>query len=251
MSDQPDRAAWFEGGEAKCDVPPSTRERAYRLVLLGPPGVGKGTQAELLCKALGTCHLSTGDVFRAAQCQSEHSPALTTALEAMRRGELVSDGLVVSMVSERSGCLGCGGGFLLDGFPRTAAQAEALDELLDMQGVHLDAVLSYELPLHEIVDRLSGRRTCSKCKAVSASRLGLLTRKGSATSVEDSFIRAKTIGRSRSGSVCKPMKRAPALWPSTTPRLDAWFRSVPRDRPRPSWNGRWRPCRPAPLASRA
>ena len=75
MSDQPDRAAWFEGGEANGDVTPSPRERAYRLVLLGPPGVGKETQAELLCKALGTCHLSTGDVFRAAQCQSEHSPA--------------------------------------------------------------------------------------------------------------------------------------------------------------------------------
>jgi adenylate kinase len=84
----------------------------------------------------------------------------------MRRGELVSDTLVVSMVSERSGCLGCGGGFLLDGFPRTAAQAEALDELLEQQGVQLDAVLSYELPLAEIVDRLSGRRTCSSCKAV-------------------------------------------------------------------------------------
>jgi adenylate kinase len=128
--------------------------------------VGKGTQAELLCKALGTCHLSTGDVFRAAQCQNEPSPALKAALEAMRRGELISDGLVVSMVSERSGCLSCGGGFLLDGFPRTEAQAEALDELLDQQGVRLDAVLSYELPLDEIVDRLSGRRTCAKCKAV-------------------------------------------------------------------------------------
>jgi adenylate kinase len=105
-------------------------------------------------------------VFRAAQCQNDPSPALKAALEAMRRGELVSDGLVVSMVRERSGCLGCGGGFLLDGFPRTVAQAEALDELLDEQGVKLDAVLSYELPLAEIVDRLSGRRTCSQCKAV-------------------------------------------------------------------------------------
>ncbi|MGA8348333.1 MAG: nucleoside monophosphate kinase [Isosphaeraceae bacterium] len=166
MSEHPDRAAWFEGGDAKCDVSPSPRGHVYRLVLLGPPGVGKGTQAELLCKALGTCHLSTGDVFRAAQCQIDHSPALKAALEAMRRGELVSDDLVVSMVSERSGCLSCSGGFLLDGFPRTAAQAEALDELLEQQGVGLDAVLSYELPLSEIVDRLSGRRTCSKCKAV-------------------------------------------------------------------------------------
>jgi adenylate kinase len=84
----------------------------------------------------------------------------------MRRGELVSDDLVVSMVSERSSCLSCGGGFLLDGFPRTVVQAEALDELLEQQGVGLDAVLNYELPLDDIVDRLSGRRTCSLCKAV-------------------------------------------------------------------------------------
>ncbi|WP_165219121.1 adenylate kinase family protein [Aquisphaera insulae] len=166
MTVQSDRAAWFEGGEAKCSQPPSPNDRPFRLVLLGPPGVGKGTQAELLCKTLGTCHLSTGDVFRAAQCRNDHSPALRTALDAMRRGELVSDGLVVSMVQERSNCLSCFGGFLLDGFPRTAAQAEALDDLLDQQGVRLDAVLSYELPLAEIVDRLGGRRTCSKCKAV-------------------------------------------------------------------------------------
>lgn len=161
-----DRAAWFQGGEAQCCELPSERVRPYRLILLGPPGVGKGTQAELLCGALGTCHLSTGDVFRAAQCQSDPSPAIKSALEAMRRGELVSDDLVVSMVEERSGCLRCRGGFLLDGFPRTVAQAEALDELMGAQAIALDAVLSYELPIEEIVDRLSGRRTCSKCKAV-------------------------------------------------------------------------------------
>jgi adenylate kinase len=84
----------------------------------------------------------------------------------MRRGELVSDDVVVAIVRERAGCLRCRGGFLLDGFPRTRAQAEALDVLLAEQGVTLDAVLSYELPLEEIVVRLSGRRTCSDCKVV-------------------------------------------------------------------------------------
>jgi adenylate kinase len=84
----------------------------------------------------------------------------------MRRGELVPDTLVVSMVRERAGCLRCRGGFLLDGFPRTVAQAAALDAMLDEQGVTLDAVLSYELPLDEIVNRLSGRRTCDGCRAV-------------------------------------------------------------------------------------
>jgi adenylate kinase len=136
------------------------------LILLGPPGVGKGTQAELLCQSLGTCHLSTGDIFRAAQCEREPSPALQQALAAMRRGELVSDDVVVAIVRERAGCFRCRGGFLLDGFPRTRAQAEALDVMLTEQSVTLDAVLSYELPLTEIVARLSGRRTCPACKAV-------------------------------------------------------------------------------------
>jgi adenylate kinase len=160
-----DRAAWFRGGDVPCGISPP-RVRPYRLVLLGPPGVGKGTQAELLRRALGACHLSTGDVFRAASCQSDPSPALQTALGVMRRGELVADELVVSMVRERAGCLRCRGGFLLDGFPRTRTQAEALDSLLTEQGVALDAVLNYETPLEEVTARLSGRRTCLTCKAV-------------------------------------------------------------------------------------
>lgn len=166
MDARNDRATWFQGVGAVCSVTPEAPDRARRLVLLGPPGVGKGTQAELLCQALGTCHLSTGDVFRAAACQCDPSPALRSALEAMRRGDLVSDGLVVTMVEERSACLQCRGGFLLDGFPRTVSQAEALDELLLREGTTLDAAISYELPLDEIVDRLGGRRTCSTCKAV-------------------------------------------------------------------------------------
>jgi adenylate kinase len=84
----------------------------------------------------------------------------------MRRGELVPDAVVLSMVRERAGCLRCRGGFLLDGFPRTVAQAEHLDALLAERGVALDAVLSYELSTPEIVARLGGRRTCPDCKTV-------------------------------------------------------------------------------------
>jgi adenylate kinase len=137
-------------------------------VLLGAPGIGKGTQAELLCQGLGTCHLSTGDVFRAAksQCACERTPALDAALEFMRRGELVPDSTVLDMVRERMHCLICQGGFLLDGFPRTVVQAEALGSMLKEQNVFLEAVLTYDLPIEKVVARLSGRRTCAGCKAV-------------------------------------------------------------------------------------
>lgn len=138
------------------------------MVLLGAPGVGKGTQAEMLCARLGACHLSTGDIFRAAKtldaCQ--RTPALSEALQYMRRGELVPDKTVLDLVSERVNCLKCHGGFLLDGFPRTVAQAEALEKLLTKHRIQLGAVISYELAIERIVARLSGRRTCPGCKAV-------------------------------------------------------------------------------------
>jgi len=137
-------------------------------VLLGAPGVGKGTQAEMLCAKVGACHLSTGDIFRAAKALDEYerTPALTSALHCMRRGELVSDETVLALIAERVGCLKCEGGFLLDGFPRTVAQAEALEALLSKNRLQLDAVISYDLPIEKIVSRLSGRRTCPQCKAV-------------------------------------------------------------------------------------
>ena len=136
--------------------------------MLGAPGVGKGTQADLLHRHLGACHLSTGDVFRAAGSLSEcdQSAAMKQALRYMRRGELVPDATVWEMVRERSECLHCRGGFILDGFPRTLGQAESLKQLLDREGVILTAVVNYDLATSEVVARLAGRRTCEKCKAV-------------------------------------------------------------------------------------
>jgi len=168
MNTKCDRAAWLKGPAFKCNVQPAPAKRPYRLVLLGAPGVGKGTQAELLNNKLGACHLSTGDIFRAAKSlpPAERSPAMTAALDFMKRGDLVPDTTVLDIVRERVECLRCPGGFLLDGFPRTAAQAEALEQILTAEKIKLDAVLSYELPIDEIVARLSGRRTCTKCKAV-------------------------------------------------------------------------------------
>lgn len=159
---------WLQGPSAQCPAPPVERDAPCRLVLLGAPGVGKGTQADLLERRLGGCHLSTGDVFRAAasRCDCEQTPAMLAAREYMRRGALVPDSTVWEMVRERSACLCCGGGFILDGFPRTVGQAEALKLHLESVKLSLNAVVNYELPLDEIVKRLSGRRTCEKCKAI-------------------------------------------------------------------------------------
>ncbi len=167
-----DRAAWLQGPPADCSakppVLPAGRKNPCRLILLGAPGVGKGTQAEILTARLGACHLSTGDVFRAASKRPDcdQSPAMKAATGYMRRGELVPDSTVWDMVRERSQCILHCGGFILDGFPRTLGQAQSLKELMETEGIALGAVVNYELPVDEIVARLSGRRTCEKCKAV-------------------------------------------------------------------------------------
>jgi adenylate kinase len=168
MSEMNDRASWLKGGQAQCSIPPKPRTQPPRLVLLGAPGVGKGTQAELLCAGMGVCQLSTGDIFRASIClpDGERSPAMSEALDYMKRGELVPDSTVLNLIRERVRCLKCRGGFLLDGFPRTVPQAEALYDLLEENRVHLEAVLNYTLPFSTIVGRLSGRRTCASCKSV-------------------------------------------------------------------------------------
>jgi adenylate kinase len=168
MSEKNDRASWLKGPQAECSIPPKPRANPPRLVLLGAPGVGKGTQAELLCAGMGVCQLSTGDIFRASKCLSddERSPAMHDALGYMKRGDLVPDSTVLNLIRERARCLNCRGGFLLDGFPRTVPQAEALDDLLEEHEIRLEAVLNYVLPIATIVDRLSGRRTCASCKAV-------------------------------------------------------------------------------------
>jgi len=161
-----DRAAWLQGPPAEC-LPPEPQANPWRLVLLGAPGVGKGTQADLLHQRLGACHLSTGDVFRAAtRSGCTPSPAMKAALEYMRRGALVPDATVWEMVRERSHCILNCRGFILDGFPRTLGQAESLKELMEKEKISLSAVVNYELPVDEIVQRLSGRRTCEKCKSI-------------------------------------------------------------------------------------
>jgi len=129
-----------------------------RIVLLGAPGAGKGTQAESLVKKLNLPHISTGDMFRAA---IKNGTAL--GLEAksyMDAGKLVPDELTVGIIKERISEPDCKEGFILDGFPRNVAQAEALEAMLAEQNAPLDAALNIDVPLEKIVTRLTGRRMC-------------------------------------------------------------------------------------------
>ena len=163
-----DRAAWLQGSSAECIEVPEPLEHPWRLVLLGAPGVGKGTQAGLLVQRSGACHLSTGDLFRSAKTGDgrRQSLALSAALNLRRQGALVPDSIMWDMIRERTRCLRCRGGFVLDGFPRTFAQAQVLKALLESERLSLDAVVNYELPVKEVIARLSGRRTCQTCRAI-------------------------------------------------------------------------------------
>ncbi|RMG13173.1 MAG: adenylate kinase [Deltaproteobacteria bacterium] len=135
-----------------------------RLVLFGPPGAGKGTQAIRLAEALGIPQISTGDILR--QARAEGTELGRKAAEYMDAGKLVPDDLIVGIIEARIDQPDAKRGYILDGFPRTIPQAEALDAMLARRGEALDAVLSLEVPDEEIVERLSGRRTCPECKAM-------------------------------------------------------------------------------------
>ena len=131
-----------------------------RIVLVGPPGAGKGTQAALLAANLSVPHISTGDLFRANISQGTELGR--RAKEFMDAGQLVPDEVTVGMAKDRMEQPDAASGFLLDGFPRNIAQAEALDEILQEREEKLDAVLDLEVPEEEVVKRIAGRRICRK-----------------------------------------------------------------------------------------
>lgn len=133
------------------------------LIMLGPPGSGKGTQGQMLAEDLQIPHIATGDIFRTAV--QELTELGQRAQGYMNRGELVPDEVVVGIVSERLREPDCKKGFVLDGFPRTVEQAEALDEILLGLGKKLDGVILLEVGKEELVGRLSGRRVCRRCGA--------------------------------------------------------------------------------------
>lgn len=134
------------------------------LVLLGPPGSGKGTQAKRLLTERGWPQLSTGDMLRSAiQNGSELG---RQAKGFMDQGALVPDSLVIGLIEEKSKSAECAGGFVLDGFPRNVAQAEELDRMLGRLGKQVESVISFEIGDEVLLSRLSGRRTCQKCSAM-------------------------------------------------------------------------------------
>lgn len=134
-----------------------------RLILLGPPGAGKGTQAQRIVEKHGIPQLSTGDMLRAAV--SAGTEVGKRAKAVMDAGNLVSDDIVNAIVSERIDAPDCSKGFILDGYPRTLVQADAVEAMLSTKGMELDVVIELQVNDSVLVERVSGRYTCSKCGA--------------------------------------------------------------------------------------
>ncbi|MBQ0893272.1 adenylate kinase [Micromonospora sp. U56] len=147
-----------------------------RLVLVGPPGAGKGTQAEFVAAHLSVPKISTGDIFRANVSQG--TPLGVEAKRYMDAGKLVPDEVTINMVRDRLAEPDAADGFLLDGFPRTTPQAAALDKLLADLGTGLDLVLELVVDDDEVIRRLSGRRTCRGCGKIWHVEFDATTREG-------------------------------------------------------------------------
>lgn len=134
-----------------------------KLIIMGPPGAGKGTQATLIKDAYHIPHISTGDMFREAIAKK--TPLGIEAKKRIDKGMLVPDSITIDLVRERLSKEDCKDGFLLDGFPRTIAQAKALNEILNDLHTKLDAVINIDVKFDVLVDRIVGRRVCPKCGA--------------------------------------------------------------------------------------
>ena len=135
----------------------------HRLILLGPPGAGKGTQAVGLAERLGVPHIASGDLFR--HHQQNGTPLGLKVREYINQGMLVPDEITIAMVLEQVLLPESQRGFILDGFPRNLAQAKALDDALAVKGVWIDRVSFIKVPVEELIKRLEGRRVCRKCQA--------------------------------------------------------------------------------------
>ncbi len=135
-----------------------------RLIFLGPPGAGKGTQAQRLAEYYSLVKISTGDILREAV--SRKTPLGLQAKSFMDKGGLVPDDVVIGLIRERLKDSDCDSGYVLDGFPRTLPQAQALSKILEEQKTPIDRVISFDVPEGDLVRRLTGRRSCGNCKRV-------------------------------------------------------------------------------------
>ncbi len=168
-----------------------------RLILFGPPGSGKGTQAERLGARLGIPHLSTGDMLREAVARG--TPVGKRAQAIMAAGDLVPDEVVIGIVADRLAEPDTADGFVLDGFPRTTAQAEALVGVLDRRGLAIDRVVALDVAADELVSRIAGRFACADCGAgyhdafKPTARAGVCDRCGGGAFVRRKDDRAETV----------------------------------------------------------
>lgn len=137
-------------------------EMGIRIILIGPPGAGKGTQASRLKDKYGVVHVSTGDLFR-ARVKDPNDPMGKEIRAILDNGKLVPDEITIRMISERLDQPDAKNGFILDGFPRSVKQAEALEEMLKQKGISLDAVIQMEVIDEKLIERISGRFTCAAC----------------------------------------------------------------------------------------
>lgn len=174
------------------------------IILMGPPGGGKGTQAKILQDKYGMVQLSTGDMLRSAVASGSEIGKRAKAV--MEAGQLVSDEIVIGIIDERLDQPDAKKGFILDGFPRTTAQAEALDALLTRKGLRLDAVIEIRVPDDFLVERITGRFSCTKCGA----------------GYHDKFQRPKTDGVCDSCGGTEFTRRADDNAETVKKRLDAY-----------------------------